>query len=350
MVSGRMKLLRYVRTLRDVVLCYISLHFSLHFSLYYIMQPELAGLVVRMPLEVELRRNYRHSLLGARLSKLVDSDTAELSTWYARARLLVEQEMQTIANTADEGGQVDTTQLKEESAEMLGLYLDSQETWQEVGLVLEKDATDGSSKTLVLNRPMATKMTENVGKLVLHGAFMTTEIRVGGVGNNPKDQKDFMRFMMAFGPECAVYVGGPDGQDQPAIVIHGIPGLPGATEIAKGTGIYQGGIPAAVQGVLDGKFQPLDFRFFVGCHVYEESALEVAVHLGKYQPIACARAIALKQCVALPKPLWHEGMLFVVVACFLFVLVCMGSSICIVWYWSVRHWSVLYCSRHWKFK
>jgi hypothetical protein len=281
-----------------------------------------------MPLEVELRRNYRHSLLGAKLSKLVGSETAELSTWYARAQALVAEEMQTIASTADDQGQVDTTRLKEESTEMLGLYLDSQETWQEVGLVLEKDATDGSSKTLVINRPMAMKLTENIGKLVLNGAFMTTDIV------STKTQKDLMRFMMAFGPECAVYVGGPDDQDKAAIMIHGMAGLPGASEIAKGSGIYQGGIPAAVQGVLDGKYQPLDFRFFFGCHAYDASALDVAVHLGKYQPIACARAVALKQCIALPKPLWHEGM----------SIKCCRLGLCFC-----SHWPGWSCS-YWRFK
>ena len=60
-------------------------------------------------------------------------------------------------------------------------------------------------------------------------------------------------------------------------------------------------------GVLEGKYDPLEFRFFVGCHEYEESTLDVKVHLGKYQPIACARSLALKQCISLPKPLWHEG-------------------------------------------
>ena len=93
-------------------------------------------MVLRMPLEVELRRNNRFSLLGSKLSKLVGSETAEVSTWYAKAQLLVEQEMQAIASTADDEGQVDTTRLKEESTEMLGLYLDSQETWQEVGNTL----------------------------------------------------------------------------------------------------------------------------------------------------------------------------------------------------------------------
>ena len=68
-----------------------------------------------------------------------------------------------------------------------------------------------------------------------------------------------------------------------------------------------GGIDAAVKGVLEGEYSPLEFRFFVGCHKYKESALDVAVHLGKYQPIACARSLALKQCISLPKPLWHEG-------------------------------------------
>lgn len=75
-----------------------------------------------------------------------------------------------------------------------------------------------------------------------------------------------------------------------------------------------GGIEAAVKGVLDGEYSPLEFRFFVGCHSYEESALDVAVHLGKYQPVACARSVALKQCISLPKPLWHEGKILIMEA------------------------------------
>ena len=43
---------------------------------------------------------------------------------------------------------------------------------------------------------------------------------------------------------------------------------------------------AAVNGVLEGEYSPLEFRFFVGCREYKESTLDVAVHLGKYQPIA----------------------------------------------------------------
>ena len=55
-----------------------------------------------------------------------------------------------------------------------------------------------------------------------------------------------------------------------------------------------------------GIYQPLDFRFFVGKHLYDENVLDLSVVLGKYQPVACSRALALKQCISLPKPLWHE--------------------------------------------
>lgn len=105
-----------------------------------------------------------------------------------------------------------------------------------------------------------------------------------------------------------VYIGGPDDQGKPAEIIHGIKSLRGAREIAPGTGIYRGGLAAAVDGVLKGLYQPMDFRFFVGKHRYEDNLLDVSILLGKYQPVACSRALALKQCISLPKPLWHEVM------------------------------------------
>ena len=146
---------------------------------------------------------------------------------------------------------------------------------------------------------MGFKLTENLARLVYLGAA-TKEVTAD-------QRKALIRFLLAFSAECAVYIGGPDEQSKAATVIHGIADLPGAVEISPGAQIYQGGLEAAITGVLDGKYNPLEFRFFVGCHAYEESALEVAVHLGKYQPVACARSVALKQCISLPKPLWNEG-------------------------------------------
>jgi len=262
----------------------------------------VGGLVVRLPLEMELYRNSKHSIMGRRLQRQLEGENVEMGTWYARAKRMIEEEMRRIAKQADEQGHIDTTKLGEDSSELLGLFLDNQETWQEVCLVLEQNG--GKAKTLVLNRPMAFKLTENLGRLVLNGAFSANmkkeELK-------PPVRRDLMRFMMAFSSECAVYVGGPDKQAEPAIMIHGIEDLEGAEEISPGSNIYRGGLEAAVDGVLEGKYSPLEFRFFVGCHKYEESALDVAVHLGKYQPIACARSVALKQCISLPKPLFHEG-------------------------------------------
>lgn len=285
-----------------------------HSSVYYLLffhflslstklsQPEVGGLVVRLPLEMELYRNSKHSIMGRRLQRQLEGETVEMGTWYARAKNMIDGEMKQIAKQADEQGQIDATRLGEDSAELLTLFLENQETWQEVCLVLEQG--DGKAKTLVLNRPMAFKLTENLGQLVLNGAFISTSEKTD---LKPNVRRDLMRFMMAFSSECAVYVGGPDDQAEPAIMVHGIKDLEGAEEISPGTNIYRGGIDAAVDGVLEGKYSPLEFRFFVGCHKYEESALDVASHLGKYQPIACARSVALKQCISLPKPLFHEG-------------------------------------------
>lgn len=253
-----------------------------------------------MPIEAEIYRNHRHSITGKKLRKKFKVDNTEPSVWYRKAQLLVEHEMMEIAEKAGDDGQIDASTLDDESAELLQLYLDNQETWQEVCLVLERDECTGTTTTLVLNRPMALKLTENLAQLVLHGIFRTEQ----KTKHEPKT--DIIKFMLAFGQECAVYIGGPDDQDQPAEIIHGIADLPGAVEISPRSGIYVGGLEAAVDGVLKRKYKPMDFRFFVGRRSYDESALDVACLLGKYQPVAIARSLVLKQCISLPKPLWHE--------------------------------------------
>ncbi|KAL7564689.1 hypothetical protein ACA910_021244 [Epithemia clementina (nom. ined.)] len=345
--------------------------------------PEVGGLVVRMPLEVELHRNHKHSVTGTRLKLQYggqDDDDDEinggtttpgsvsldkefkirkkppqqqqqqqstLELWYHRASKLIANDLKYLTDEAAANGQIDATTLDANMADMLQLYLDHQETWQEVCLVLEKpdlqqqnleerrrgsralgrlsdedeeDEEGGKTLakpaiTLVLNRPMAMKLTESLAQLVLYGGVSSSSRGGGGssrsnTDNNKmsKDRPDLQRFMRAFGSECALYIGGPDNQDQPAELIHGIPGLPGSYEIAANTGIYRGGLAAAVDGVLRGEYKPLEFRFFVGQNCYEDAALLdlSCLVLGKYQPIACARSLALKQCISLPKPLWHE--------------------------------------------
>ena len=171
----------------------------------------------------------------------------------------------------------------------------------------------GCSEALVINRPITKNINRQLAQILLTGNQVD-----GNKGNGQKFGYDFEygledKMVQAFGSDAAVYMGGPDKQSEPATLIHGIPNLDGATEIAPGTGIYQGGVSAAVDGILNGLYQPLDFRFFLGRQIYDpksypdKGTLLQKVEQASYQPVACARSVALKQCLGLPKPLWHEG-------------------------------------------
>jgi hypothetical protein len=140
-------------------------------------------------------------------------------------------------------------------------------------------------------------------------------------GQARKQQKPALvdGLVQAFGREAAVYMGGPHASDEPALLVHGIAELEGCVQVAPG--IYTGGLSAAIDGVLAGLYQPLDFRFFLGRLQYspQNEALGTLVEEGAYQCLACARSLALKQCLGLPKPLFHEGMYFLVAVCFVSV-------------------------------
>ena len=176
---------------------------------------------------------------------------------------------------------------------------------------------------MVINRPIARALNKPLAKALLEGK------NGSGTTSYPYDFID--RIVQAFGAQAGVYLGGPDHTDGPAMRLHGIANLPGATELAPGTGLYQGGWQAAVDGVLRGDYQPLDFRFVLGRQSYRTSiaadattsakpapstrgSLTTRIAEGMYQPVACARSLALKQCLGLPKPLWHEGTHFVFAA------------------------------------
>ena len=280
--------------------------------------------MIRMPLEVELYRNHKHCILGKQFRNILvasadnsknadnnkNSDQENSQTW-RKAQALIQSQMLQLAKTATPGGELDATKLSIKQSELLQMYLDQQETWQEVCLIYQKqqDSSSQSKKKntscmVVLNRPMAMKLTENLAQFILFGNPQEEDDDEDD-SLNEQEASQLVRFLLAFGSECGVYIGGPDQQDQPALLLHGIADLPGATEIANG--LYQGGLDAAMDGVLRGKYRALDFRFFVGRHECESPfSMELLVELGKYQPVAAARSLALKQCLGLPKPLWHE--------------------------------------------
>ena len=110
---------------------------------------------------------------------------------------------------------------------------------------------------------MAFKLSESLARLILFGSYNNES---AGTTKGVSQTNVLSKFLSAFENNIAVYVGGPDGQGEPAEIIHGIPNLAGCIEIGEGTGIYRGGLSAAIDGVLSGLYDPLEFRFFVGSH------------------------------------------------------------------------------------
>ena len=291
--------------------------------------PEVGGLLCRLPLEAEIYRNAKYCPVGRKLQDILernDEDStaaqppsqsddglgsspgvsfsllgAKTLYWYRKARALIEEEANKVTAGAV-GGEIDASTLPKESIDFLNLYLNHQDTWQEVCLVVERKE-NGAGATLVLNRPMTFTLNDSIARLVLFGAYRNDL--------SPEELELLVKFSIAFDKEIYCYLGGPDELEKSACILHGIAGLEGSKEIAPNTGIFLGhgaAIEAAVTLIMQGMYSPSDFRFFVGKHSYVDGRLDLECVLGKYQPIACSRAIALKQCKALPKPLFHEVM------------------------------------------
>eukprot|EP00929_Paragymnodinium_shiwhaense_P112688 TRINITY_DN80955_c0_g1_i1.p1 TRINITY_DN80955_c0_g1~~TRINITY_DN80955_c0_g1_i1.p1 ORF type:complete len:475 (-),score=83.16 TRINITY_DN80955_c0_g1_i1:14-1438(-) len=211
---------------------------------------------------------------------------------YRLAQNLVADTLNAISEKA-ENGELDPALLTPAQRDIVQRYFRAQERWQHVCLVLQAASPSVAQQGVVLNRPLARSIDKKLANLLLNGL-------ANGNGAKTYDDRTVLRCAQAFGDEAAVYLGGDEEQDQPALLVHGIADLPGAEEISPGTGIFTGGVEAAIDGVLSGIHAPLDFRWFVG------RSRQMATGTGAWRAIACARPIALKQCLGLPKPLWHE--------------------------------------------
>lgn len=282
---------------------------------------EAGGLLCRLPLQAQLINEMRRGDEGSRWGlKLRERLTAELpapeegrskedifAVWsqnnnycYRLAEAVISETLQGIAEKAKDR-RIDPRRLNAEERDLIVMYSQDQDSWQAVCLVLSV-ATSSSSEAaeaVVINRPFAKGINPELAELLLNGRGQSQD---EAPPLPAYDDEVVSRCVRAFGKEAAVYVGGPDLQSDAGLLVHGYESLPGAQELAPGTRIYIGGVVAAIDGVLAGEFSPLDFRWFVGRH----SGLSTA--RGEWRAMACARPIALKQCLGLPKPLWHEIM------------------------------------------
>ncbi|EOD26527.1 hypothetical protein EMIHUDRAFT_205606 [Emiliania huxleyi CCMP1516] len=135
--------------------------------------------------------------------------------------------------------------------------------WQQVVLVLRSSAAGADG--VALNRPLAARGNRQLAELLLRQTGEAEALALAGP------------LLAAFGDDLCAYLGGPSGQEEGGLLVHG-------------------------DGSLEGRASPLAFRWFLGRHT------GLTTDEGVWRAIACARPVALKQCLGLPKPLWHEVM------------------------------------------
>jgi len=288
--------------------------------------PEVGGLLLRLPLETQLavardshwgralrdfagQERTRAAMEDARRRGVPASeapapeavDLGEAALYRTAGRFL-QLQLQRIAQKGQVDGSgrlaIDPRALTDADKALLDMHQKYLGSWQEVVLVVRND--ENGALGVVLNRPAATE-----------GAPQLSQALCAALEGDGADRVGVEAFNGAFGKTIAAYVGKPaarDGGDQPAMVIHGVSDLEGASELAPGLGIYRGGAAAAAESVAGGAAEPLDFRFFIGRYEWGPGELARDVRDGVYRPAACSRGVALKQCLGLPKPLWHEVM------------------------------------------
>ena len=89
-------------------------------------------------------------------------------------------------------------------------------------------------------------------------------------------------------------------------IVHGREDVAGSSEVSSG--VFAGGLQGALDLVQAGEAAPADFRFFLGCMAWGPGELEEELKQGLWHTAAVSRNLVLKQCVALPTPLWKEMM------------------------------------------
>jgi hypothetical protein len=83
---------------------------------------------------------------------------ARMVFWYRGAKRVLRQELAGIMSKASPKSRLDPSSLGLESLELLQLYMDHQNTWQEVCFVIECNKRTGRMVTVTINRLMAFKL------------------------------------------------------------------------------------------------------------------------------------------------------------------------------------------------
>merc|ERR1719253_560329 len=116
------------------------------------------------------------------------------------AESLIEETLDGIMQKADGRGGLDPRALSEEERDLLFMYKDSQEVYQQVCLVLEAAGAESAAEAVTINRPLARNMDIRLAGLLLNG-------QDAEVDKYPEDV--VQGCAKPFGRQAAVYLGGP---------------------------------------------------------------------------------------------------------------------------------------------
>lgn len=87
----------------------------------------MGGLLVRLPLEIEVYRSAHRSIMGRSLRKaLKKSEKDELLKWYPKSKGIIASQLNAISTQASKDGEIDAETLDLEAAEFLQAYIDNQ--------------------------------------------------------------------------------------------------------------------------------------------------------------------------------------------------------------------------------
>ena len=163
--------------------------------------------------------------------------------------------------------------------------------WQAVVLLLR--AGPGGSIGVVINRPTGLRVGDPRlrSQTAAGDAAAVKEVDLGDLAHTFSGSP--------------LYFGGFRAQAMVHIV-HGREDVAGSSEVSSG--VFAGGLQGALDLVQAGEAAPADFRFFLGCMAWGPGELEDELKQGLWHTAAVSRNLVLKQCVALPTPLWKEMM------------------------------------------
>ena len=160
---------------------------------------EAGGLMMRMPLPAQFLTQMRDGSTDFWPAKLRETIKAELpdagegetrtaaesealmakftsNTMYCYrvGEAMMEERIGSIGAQADEQGRINAKDLKPEELELLRLYSESQNAWQQVCLILAANDGAAAGSSVVLNRPLAKGIDDALALRILNGAGRTS--------------------------------------------------------------------------------------------------------------------------------------------------------------------------------